>query len=331
MRFSREESALVLDRRGARMKLLQTYPLRTLDIRVGSPRDLEASRRAADYLEHANFHLEAVGSGREIVARVAQFPNASIVYYSGPDVTALWTRDAQSTDRVLLLVGISTDIEVEGDASCVVITRDPRLALVAPGTGDVRITVPRPGELLYLTVPQGMIADLPLPLSSTHIPEVVDPSILLPLIAFLVHLCRTNGGDPDDLAPLPTAASEIVRSLARMLTRKESASAGLYDRAMRLIAHNFADRSLTAGRIAHHLGTAQRTLQLAFQKRGQTLAGELRRTRARAAQQARTARPDASTSAIAASVGFGSESAMFRALREMRAEASSEEVQRKNL
>lgn len=303
------------------MKLFRTRALRRIDLKFDSARALMASPNAAEYFALANFRLTAVGDGRELLARVAQFPHASIVYYSGPEVEALWTRDAQSADRVLLVVGITTTVEIDGADDCVVVTREPRLALVAPGRGDVRFTVSQPGELLYLTVPSGMLADLPMPSATTHVGDPIDSSTLMPMVAFLVHLCRTSGEHSDDLAQLPSPVNEIVRTIAQLITRNAPRNAGLHARAMQIISRDFADRDLNAGRISDQLGAAPRTLQLAFQREGQTLAGQLRNVRALAAHQARAARPEASMASIAASVGFGSESAMFRALREFRDDA----------
>lgn len=309
---------MVTDRRGERVKLFRDRALRRLDVRAGSAEELHSSPRAAEYLALANIRPTAIGVGREIVARIALFSHASIVYYSGPEIEVRWTRDAQSADRVLLVVGITAGVEVTGDPSCVVVTRDPRLTLVAPGSGEVKIALRAPGELLYLTVPSGILADLPLPPVSAHVAVPAEPSVLSPMVAFLAQLCRTSGGEADDVAQLPTAANEIVRALALMITRNATRRVPLHERAMEVISRDFAERGLSARRIADQLDVAPRTLQLAFQREGQTLAAELRRTRAHAAEQARAVRPDMSMSSIAASVGFGSESAMFRALRELR-------------
>lgn len=289
-----------------------------MDLRVDSLSDTHTAAGVIAYLKMANFHLTSMEEGRPLLARVAQFPHASIVHFSGPAVEAVWTRDALSADRVLLIVSSTGPIEVSAESA--VITRDPQLALVTPGTDDVQIRLVEEGELFSLGVPSGLLADVPLPAGSTHVPEPLDPTLLRPLVAFLGHLCRTETTNSVQAAPLQSALNEIVRAIAMLITMDAPRTGDLHGRAMEIVGRDFADPALSATRISTALGVAVRTLQLSFQREGQTLAGQLRRVRAHAAHRSRAARPDASMASIAASSGFGSESAMFRALREFRSE-----------
>jgi AraC-like DNA-binding protein len=83
---------------------------------------------------------------------------------------------------------------------------------------------------------------------------------------------------------------------------------------MQVIVAEHADPELAVETLAARMGVAARTLQLAFSHQGTTAGAQLRDVRARAALRLRSNNPALTYAAIARAVGFGSVSAMYRAL-----------------
>lgn len=81
----------------------------------------------------------------------------------------------------------------------------------------------------------------------------------------------------------------------------------------------YAEQGLNAALVANEIGIYVRSLQLAFEERGETVAATLRIIRAKAAMANRLVNPKMTNAELALLSGFGSESSMYRAMREYRA------------
>jgi AraC-like DNA-binding protein len=113
------------------------------------------------------------------------------------------------------------------------------------------------------------------------------------------------------------ASREIARSVVSQIIGENRGRIGLFARAMELIVTEHADPRLSVNVVAHRLGVASRTLQLAFSAESTTVGAQIRDVRARAALRLHTTNPGLTYAAISRAVGFGSESALYRALRQV--------------
>lgn len=118
----------------------------------------------------------------------------------------------------------------------------------------------------------------------------------------------------------------ILEMAGRMLRGRQGESlqpgsphAALRDRAMAMIAKQSADSQFAPSRLARDAGVSLRHLQSVFAEAGTSIAGEIRRERARVArstlQDARF--DDLSVDEVASRCGFGSSVSMRRALEEI--------------
>ncbi|WP_232304672.1 helix-turn-helix domain-containing protein [Microbacterium sp. XT11] len=266
----------------------------------------------ASFLRFSNLQVVSVDPARPLRARFALFPHESFGHVSAPRTTALWPRDENSVDRVLALITRAGSLEIETEG---VVYRRPGVALVCPGDSSVTMSLTGDdNEVLYISASPALLDGVVLPSASGWNPEPPQPELLMPSVLFMAGLCRISTNTPHDAAPLRMAAREVARSVVMQIVGDASEHHGLFSRAMQVIVADHADPELAVKTLAARMGVSTRTLQLAFSNEGTTAGAQLRDVRARAALRLRSNNPAMTHSAVARAVGFGSVSAMHRAL-----------------
>ncbi|RLP77053.1 AraC family transcriptional regulator [Mycetocola tolaasinivorans] len=281
---------------------------------VHGSRALAANTALANYLRAANIVLHELDDNAPLRLRLAQFPQLSFVRVAMPAIRMEWPRDSQSVDRAAIIVILGGRMSIRTDG--VVLAREPGLYYVPPGTEPLWIDVlDTDNEVLYISLPAGLVADIPAAAQSDCVPPL-DPSLIAPILAFTTGLFAVDPEQAAHTAPLRLIAEEVTRSLVRMISGDAPDSRDPYARAIELITVEYHSQALRTAEIARRLGVAPRTLQAEFTRRGETVSGIVRGVRVREARALRLANPALSMAEVAHATGFGSESALFRALRD---------------
>lgn len=284
-----------------------------LGVRVQGLAEVDQHAALQRFLRSSNFAIEALGDDTPLVANVARFPQLTFAHIVLPEVRIGWPRDAGSTHRALLLIAANGVLSVETDGG--VLRRGGGVALIRPGDEHVSISMAEPhNELIYVGFGAEMLAESVLP-TGAHDAPPLDWQVVAPFYAFVAALCASGAQVSESPATLAAASRALVKELIGVLTRDTSVPASLVDAAREVIEAEFVDPGVTVARIAHRLGVAPRTLQAVFAAEGATVSAELRRVRLAAARAAKAANPRLTAREVARVSGFGSVSAMSRALR----------------
>ncbi len=300
----------------ARTRLIGSRALHRRDIEVDDGVTWRSNEDLAAFFRYSNWEVRSVRPSRPLRARFAVFPHTTIVHVSSPPAEAYWPRDETSHDRDRVLVVVTTagalDIETDG-----VLLQRPGLTVICPGDTPLvaRLTADD-NEVVYASMSARLLPDVTLPSASHRIDKPVDRSIVAPSVMFMAGLCGISTASTEGAAPLRTAAELVTRSLLLQAIGGVGEPPSLFVRAMELIVLDHADPRLSVRMIAQRLGVSERTLQGAFSSEGTTARSQLRDVRVRAAIRLHTENDGLPYSAISRAVGFGSESALYRALRE---------------
>jgi AraC-like DNA-binding protein len=276
----------------------------------------EAARNVelVNYLAEANVEFDRLDERQPLRAKLAQFPQFTFGHVVMPQATVVWPRDKASLERAVVILVQQGTVDVESDAE--VVSRGAALYLVPPGVVPVQISaIDTVNEFIYISVSSALIADIPLPREPSATLSPFSAAMLTPLATFITTLCAISPNHSGDTGPLVSSAAEVIRSIVRLATDTDEVPTSVFDHAMQIIVREYADRELTVLGLAATLKVSRRTLQAAFAAAGTTVSDELRDVRARAALKARSSGRDLSAGEVAHVSGFGSESAMFRALR----------------
>lgn len=306
------------NRRAERLRLFESKGMHRADFEL---RDAgwQRNEELASFLRFSNIQVLEVDRTRPLRARFAMFPHLTFAHVSGPRARIHWARDRNSLDRVF--ASITRVGEVSLSTEGVLLRRGAGLSLLSPSIAPVTLNLrAEENEFMYISLSPALLDDIALPVISSQEPEPADPTLLTPAIMFLAGLCRISLGASTDAAPLRVAAQEIARSVIQQVIGDQGGKVGLFARAMELVVAEYADPSLSVSVVAQRLGVASRTLQLAFSAEGTTIGAQLRMVRARAALRLHSSNPALTYSAISRAVGFGSESALYRALRQVDAD-----------
>ena len=305
----------MVDRRAERLRLFESRAMHRADFEVREP-GWQRSEELSSFLRFSNLQVLDIDRSRPLRARFAMFPHLTFAHVAGPRAKILWARDAHSLDRVFALISRVGDVSLETDG--VLLRRGSNYSLLSPSDRPVTVSINSDeNEFMYISVSPALLDDVTLPVSSAHHSEVPDPALLAPSIMFLAGLCRISTTIPFDGSPLRLAAREVARSVILQIIGDSGGRVGLFSRAMELIVAEHADPRLSVNVVAQRLGVANRTLQLAFSAEGTTVGAQIREVRARAALRLHSSNPALTYAAISRAVGFGSESALYRALRQV--------------
>lgn len=266
------------------------------------------------FVSSSNYSLETLGDSRPLVANVARFPGLTFSHVLLPDVEIDWPRDRGSVHRALLLVAAAGKFRVRTEGA--VIRRGAGVALVLPGDEPVRIAMAdHQNDLVYIGFGSEMLTDLALPPGGRHEGSTLDWSLLAPFYAFARTMCAAGIQTPAAAASMAGSARALVKELIGMVVRDSGAEHDAFETARAVIRSEFADPRLSVSMIAQRVNVAPRTLQALFAAEGSTVSGELRAARVRAAKAMKRSNPRLTARQIADAAGFGSVSAMSRALR----------------
>ncbi|MGP6169737.1 helix-turn-helix domain-containing protein [Microbacterium sp. A204] len=269
------------------------------------------------YLASANLRISDVAASRPLVAQAALFPHLGVVRVSGPRTTVTWARDAGSLDRVIILVVRSGEVQVRTEGP--VLRRDPGVIVLLPSESSAEISLmAAENELFYISAPASLLDEMNASawaMSPSRLLPPVDEGVLVPPMMYLIALSRASVKPGAEVTPLQHSATEVVKSILRVVLDDVAAPRSLFDRAIEIILAEYSNPQLSVARTAHRLGASVRTLQMAFSEEAATCQSVLRDVRVRAARRLRQCNSGMSNVAIARAVGFGSESALYRALR----------------
>ncbi|MBO9624928.1 MAG: helix-turn-helix transcriptional regulator [Microbacterium sp.] len=305
------------DRRAERMRLFDSTPMHRADIEVHAGATPSTDEDLASFLRFSSVQLRSLAPHRPLRARFAVFPLLSIVHASSSAAELEWPRDERSADRdrALVIVTVAGALEVETVGPVmrrqeVTVVCPYEAPLIARLTGD-------DNDVVYASIDPRLLGAITLPTASRTITRPLDRSALAPSLMFLAGLCGIATSGSSAAGALRSTAEDVVRALLVQALGDAAEPLTLFARAMELIVADYADPRLTVGVIAARLGVPMRTLQAAFTASGTTAATQLRDVRARAALRLHRGNGFLTYAAISRAVGFGSESALYRALREV--------------
>lgn len=302
------------NRRSHRSGFFQDRDVSHMTIRVRGLEGVYADQRLTAYLQHANLRFSALDDAVDTVAKIARFSDLTMVHVRIPRGEVVWPRDLLSLGRAAVIMIRHGEVAVEGDG---VFRREPGIVVVPPGESRVAVSLIAPvNELIYVSVPSALIADIPLSASASAARrETIEAELLEPFGRIMAGLARATAGE-EGARSVRFAAGEIVRALLHLAAHEPAAGLTLFEQAIEAIEGRLSDPSLNANTLAPELGVSPRRLQLEFQRRGTTVQRELRRLRVAAVLQVRRENPDADMVLLARAFGFGSKSALYRALAE---------------
>ncbi|WP_198147927.1 AraC family transcriptional regulator [Microbacterium sp. XT11] len=300
-------------RRAERLRLFESRVMHRADFEMRDPRH-QPDEELASFLRFSNVEVLEIDRRQPLRARFALFPQLTFAHVSGPPSQIRWNRDRHSLDRVFAVITRTGNVVLSTDG--VMLRRGRRISLLAPSDQPVTLDLEASeNEFFYISVSPALIEGVALPVASSYEDEPADTSLLSPSVMFMAGLCRISTSSPYDASPLHMAAREIAKSVVTQIVGDARNRVGLFARAMELIVAEHPDPRLSVTIVAQRLGVASRTLQLAFSAEGTTVGAQIRDVRARAALRLHTTNPGLTYAAISRAVGFGSESALYRALR----------------
>lgn len=303
------------NRRAERLRLFDSKVMHRADFELRDGVPWTRNEELASFLRFSNMQILRVGPDRPLRARLALFPHLTFAHVSSSPAVVLWPRDENSVDRVLAIVTRVGGLEVETTG---VVLRRPGVTLVCPGSSSVTVSMTaEENEVLYASISPALLDGVRLPTVTRFDPSPADPTLLTPAVMFMAGVCRISTSSPSDASPLRLASRQIARTLIAQIIGDVSRPAGLFARAMEIIVADHFEPGLTVAVIAERLGVATRTLQLAFTAENTTVGAQLREVRAREALRLHAGDEALTYAAISRAVGFGSESALYRALREV--------------
>ncbi|MFB8188119.1 hypothetical protein ACFC14_02270 [Microbacterium sp. NPDC055988] len=292
-------------------------PLRKESFRITELERARDDEQLQEYLASANIRITGLVGGGTLAASLAHYAHTSLAFVTTPPVSITWNRDEASRSRALLLFARTGGLEVT--TAVPVVRRGTGAVVVPPGDVPLEISVSQPeNELIYVSVDAQV---LPAVVSElTHgVPAPPIPwRTLVPLYAFVRGLCTTPEPSKDEPDLLAAAVGSVVDALARTALAGLEPSAGIVARALVVIDEQFRDPRVDLTSIAGQLQVGVRTLQAAFAAEGSTVTGELRRVRTDSVVRLMVSHPHLTQEQRAHLSGFGSLSALYRALHSLR-------------
>lgn len=283
-----------------------------------SVRGLGAARTddsLTDYLASANIQMESLADEQALRAQITRFRDLTFVHVTLPRSKVVWRRDRLSLDRGIVMACLSGGVTVESEG--VVFRKPPGLILIPPGLQEVVFhSAAERNEIMYISTHSRVMEDFDLSGAQYDPVTPVPAGLLAPLFSFMRTVCAISIKETELIAPLETAATEVARSLVRVIADGVPADLSLFTQTMRVIAREYSRTHLSATALATAIGRSERTLQAAFAAEGTSVMREVRAMRARASLEYLRAKPRATTAEVASAVGFGSVSSLSRALRE---------------
>ncbi|MGJ0202661.1 helix-turn-helix domain-containing protein [Leucobacter sp. gxy201] len=305
-------------RRNAHFRYFQNREYWHRSFKLHGAGDLAPGSPVSEYLAAANFQVTGFSGTQATRMQVAQLADITIAHAHAPSGTALWPRDEISRHRAALVLSPNGDVSVSGAG---VLTRSPGIALIPPGISEVEFALEQSSnELVFIGMSASLIADIPLP--STTDGEPIDAGVVDGAFRMLTALAQSARREPTG-PPLRHAVAEMTRSIVHLMRQGSPLSQPLFDRATEAILLDISNSKLSADTLAPRLGVSARSLQLEFQRHGTTVQRHVRGLRGAAATRMRRENVEIDATTLAQTFGFGSKSALYRALAETAGGAAS--------
>lgn len=302
------------NRRKKRQEIVGEGRFHRRDVELFKLQDLRSNQLLGEYLYTSGMKIERISADTPARARIAQFADMSFVHTIVPEITVAWKRDELSRDRSLLLIVKSGAVEFRPPSAAICTT--PGAYLLVPGDTPVTIHTSETTELVYVSIPAALIAEVLMRLADNPHPVPVPKQMFAPIYSFVASVCTLSVTESFDITPLQTAAKEIVRSGAQLVAGDmDWAEPTLFQSVMKLILTEYRDPKLNGEVLAKRLGVSVRTLQQAFTHEGSTIYDTIRRIRVSAAKQILQQEPRVQKKRLAHVTGFSSAEALNRALR----------------
>lgn len=284
---------------------------------VLTSREITVDRKLADFLAVSNLRLNSLAETQPLRLRVTAFSNLCFIHQRGPSLELDWHRNADSIGRAVIVVVFAGGLTI---GSSYIGTG--QYALIPPGETLVRAsTQDCDNDILVISFGAHKLEGLQIGLSADENQELlwiseIDSHYLRPFLSFIISLCGLDFSPTDRIGTLQDTSRTIVRALVRVAVGAAPENRPIYERAVGILESEYANIHLNAPLVAARLGVSTRTMQTVFERRGETVSRNLRSIRARAAISTRAANPRMPPIVVAKLCGFGSESAMYRAIRE---------------
>ncbi|GAA1142833.1 hypothetical protein GCM10009651_28790 [Microbacterium natoriense] len=286
--------------------------VRRVHFPIPSIRSLEGCEVTGEYLRRVDTRVIGVDDGAPLRARVARVGDIRFWHVASPEIEMQWPSPAPTT-RLLFVMCVSGRMTVEPVFPA---GRSSTRVVVIPATtaeSRIRFSAPR-NEFFAMSVPDpGMLTTA----GARPAAPAISLDALRPFIGFIDGVTAVDDAEHLDASPLHAAARSVARSMIELVGGSLTDRRCIVTRATDIMLAESDDPRLTTASLADRLDVSPRTLQAAFAKEELTVRGMLRDIRARSARALRRAQPDARSSTLVRATGFGSESAMFRALREL--------------
>jgi AraC-like DNA-binding protein len=284
----------------------------TLRLNVRKTMSAEERSLVADYLRSANLRVSDLDESDNLLVHITRFPELTFALAQIPRMTVEWPRDTLSLERTAIIICPRGQLAITPSTSA--LHRNPGMYLIPPGTSRIEIQAHEAfNEVLYISAPSSMVQHLDLSTPPLAPRPPVPAAALAPLYAFANALSFGSLEESIVAGQLYPVAFEVARALARLIA-EDQAEVSVFTRAMRLILDHHSEPRLSVPKIAQLSGVSTRTLQSAFAAEGTTVANEIRTTRLKAAREMQRDNQGLPTKQIAAAVGFGSVSTLYRAL-----------------
>ncbi|WP_217135739.1 helix-turn-helix domain-containing protein [Leucobacter chinensis] len=244
------------------------------------------------------------------------FPHLFFFHVSEPRFEAEWERGAIQHRRAILVLALEGAVSVNGE-----LVEPGQLFFVPPEDAKLSVSGGNgANDFLCITFGVNTLPGLP---ALSNIEGGIVPHLesqqLAPCVAFIQALCTPENNGDLTVGPLEGVAHELVRALMQTVVDVRSDADPLYTKVVRILEMRYAEQGLNAALVANEIGVSVRSLQLVFEERGETVATTLRVIRARAATANRLVNPKMTNAELALLSGFGSESSMYRAMRDYQA------------
>lgn len=287
------------------------------DFRFNGAAEAALDPRLDEYLRGANLKFIQLDENLPFQARLALFRTLTFAHVASPRATVLWPRDHESRDRMAVVVCLAGGLTMSTDGALIRREGESTHAyIVPPGDEPVQIELSDVrNEVLYVSMPSSIAKAVRIDQASPGNGVLSEESIA-PFLLFAARMCNIRVDARSDHSALSISAEEVARALTRVILGASANPPTLFHRCVDVLLHEYHDARLDVRTVAARFGVSVRTVQMTFQQQNTTFASELRKIRARAARVIRLSNKDLSRKDLADACGFGSVSALDRALRQ---------------
>ena len=271
------------------------------------------SGRLQELLADAKISLDD-GDEQSFTLRTLRLERYAVTYISAAGGSVTWRPSpGVGTNRFMFVFVARGNLSVTADASRLAASEEA-IFVAFPGRTPIVLSSPGPVEGLSLTFDANDVAPATLTAETVG---VLHPSsaIFRATYSMLQTLVSTDA--PGEGSESTDALRILLRGAAQgLLLAARDIGHSLWDRACALIAEQHQNPGLDVSRIAAQLGVSKSALYRAFEGKPVGIAAQIRVQRSETASRELERNPVIPRATLAALSGFGSVSALQRALRE---------------